>query len=53
MAPKKAELNLEQVAFDEERKAKRKLLEPRILSVVSALGGFEDVLVQHQVENAR
>lgn len=45
MAPKKSELNLEQLAFEEERKAKWKLLEPRILSVVSALGGFEDVLV--------
>lgn len=45
MAPKKSEVNLEHLAFEEERLAKWKLLEPRILNTVSALGGLEDVLV--------
>lgn len=50
MAPKKAETKLEIFKAQQARIERRRILEPPILAVVSALGGFEDVLVEPEEE---
>ncbi|MBW0466958.1 hypothetical protein O181_006673 [Austropuccinia psidii MF-1] len=51
MAPKQAEVKLKVALVDTERNERRKALEPVVLNVVSALGGYEDVLVNPPRDN--
>jgi replication fork protection complex subunit Tof1/Swi1 len=46
-----AESKIKNRALDTKRQERRKVLEPAVLGVVSALGGYEDVLIETKEDN--